>query len=138
MIMKYLILSLLSLFFLFMSCKSKKLIYVTIVGCTTPSPRGAALLSNEDLKIYYIDDLSYWEDNFNFRQVVVQGQLKIEKFKRSDNTIDGIPASHIDIKRTIVNATWKLLNKDSDTTLCYEKLIWHRDNVVFPEDRGAR
>lgn len=93
----------------------KKPQYVRVTGEARNFKAGAAVISNEDHRAYFLDYIVSWDDNISswteggpHRQVMVSGYLEITKQKKRPGT-----QQMLGVKRTILNPKWEVISKDS-------------------------
>lgn len=103
--------------FLASCAASKKQEYVTVIGEAVNFKLGAAVISNEDGKRYFLEGVRSWDDSISSwtkggprSQISVSGYVEVTERKRIPGT-----QQMVGIRRTILNPFWKVITKDSIT-----------------------
>jgi hypothetical protein len=81
-----------------------------VVGEAVNFKAGAAVVIKNEKRAYFLDGISFWEENIVGKIVKVKGRLKLEDIKKLPHKPGfPIPQQMVGIKRTILKPKWILM-----------------------------
>ena len=90
--------------------KYEKKYDIVVVGTAVNRKEGASVISRSNKKYYFLDGIDSWDQKTKGNMIKVSGTLLIEEIKKLPQEPGyPIPQQMVGIKRTIINAKWKLI-----------------------------